>query len=529
MGCTSSTEVTHHHFPNAPKQLLEPIDEAGKNINMNTNSPDEKKIEKDKTDKTDKPNKHRRKISLENGGRKRAYSAPFSRQLESADQKTDQKIHSNDPSQMGDVEQYIQPHNRNDEHCSIMSSLRNYSKNHINPKLARLFSDRHVNFVLFEQFMNLWIEPMAVIDVMNTVIYANEALTTIFGSKQLTGQKIDNLFPLLKVDFTKAISATGIIFNHYFEVKDSDKKEIEMKYYEMSYARLDHRKENDACEYCVRITDITDKVISEKQRQKLLQLMNPNTLRFKKGTVTSREHHPSVSIGWLDIKGFSTKVCDPTYEEEEYKKHEAWVEEMDSLIDKMNITMIQYTGDGYILGYGLLEDEKNDPSILVKFMDRAINVSMMKFNYELRCSVHTGEIKTKFIHNHFICTHKTVIIAKRLEETCLPGYIHVSKAVIDLIENPSKYLIVKRLGQDIFVPYVIGPNPIVSVPVSVVSNAIVTNVNVPVPVSVVSNAIVTNVNVPGMLNGNATEPSTALQLKGVGPMETFFIAPVPDL
>jgi len=187
------------------------------------------------------------------------------------------------------------------------------------------------------------------------------------------------------------------------------------------------------------------KKLAEEQKKSENLLLNilPKDIadRLKSGETNIATKHKGVSILFADIVDF-------TPQSKKLKPNELVVilnkifSSFDDLSSKFDIEKIKTIGDSYFAVGGLKEDSTNSAKNLINMAKEMIkeisnlNIETEKMNIQVRIGIHCGDVVTGVIGKHkfaYDLWGSAVNIASRMESTSLPGKIHVSEEVKNLL------------------------------------------------------------------------------------------------
>lgn len=167
--------------------------------------------------------------------------------------------------------------------------------------------------------------------------------------------------------------------------------------------------------------------------------------------VTHFVTHSNTCIIFCDIVGFSIYCKNNTPNKIGEMLHEIF-SIIDNCIDEYQLEKIRTIGDGYIITSGVFNKYiiSNKPLIFAK---KVIN-ECIKLDIKIRIGIHLGNIVSGIVgqkSNQFDIYGHDVNIAARLEQTCTPGYIHVSEqlfdSLVDIVEYDKKITEMKNMGE----------------------------------------------------------------------------------
>jgi len=152
--------------------------------------------------------------------------------------------------------------------------------------------------------------------------------------------------------------------------------------------------------------------------------------------------HDDVGIMFCDIVGFSTFCKIHTPHEIGDMLHKVFTI-LDDSVELYHLEKIRTIGDGYLITSGVFggySKHKNTTPVTNEPLLFAIKVSNEcdKLDITLRIGIHLGNIISGIVgqkSNQFDLFGHDVNIAARLEQTCVPGHIHISDQFYDIVED----------------------------------------------------------------------------------------------
>lgn len=188
----------------------------------------------------------------------------------------------------------------------------------------------------------------------------------------------------------------------------------------------------------------------EKEREKsneLLRNILPDEMAEElrdKGHVMAKKHR-NVTVLFSDFKGF-TKYGEQLEPEELVKTIDMYFTEFDNIMDKYDIEKIKTIGDSYMCASGLPIPREDHAKVMVlaaqEMLAHVEKVKEVHFvnepRFDIRIGIHSGPVvagvvgQKKFAYDIW---GDTVNVAARLESTCEPGRINISKTTYELVKN----------------------------------------------------------------------------------------------
>jgi adenylate cyclase len=189
------------------------------------------------------------------------------------------------------------------------------------------------------------------------------------------------------------------------------------------------------------------KIEIEEERFKsesLLLNILPFTIayRIKLGETSIAEHYSSVCVLFSDVVGF-TDLSQTISPQELVAILDRIFTAFDNIAEELKLEKIKTIGDAYMVVGGVPEVMADSAFRVVAMalrMRTALTQLNSKYstNLQIRIGLHTGEVvagvigKKKFAYDLW---GDTVNIASRMESYGLPGEIHISRAVYDIIKD----------------------------------------------------------------------------------------------
>lgn len=203
------------------------------------------------------------------------------------------------------------------------------------------------------------------------------------------------------------------------------------------------------------VDERTTELEAEKQKSEslLLNILPRQTAEELKTTGKAKaRRHENVTVLYADFKDFS-KISAQLSPEELIKEIDHCFRAFDDIVHHHNLEKIKTVGDAYICAGGLKlgDTPLPDPSdtacrTILAAMDMQTFLheraqqrkKLNKVFFEARIGIHVGPLVAGVVGSRkfaFDIWGDTVNIAQRLETTCLPGHINISKEVHDLVKD----------------------------------------------------------------------------------------------
>jgi guanylate cyclase len=201
--------------------------------------------------------------------------------------------------------------------------------------------------------------------------------------------------------------------------------------------------------------------VEQDRSESLLLNVLPREIaaRLKSGERIIADHHPSVSILFADLVGFTplTNVLSPN---EMVELLNEIYSQFDSLIEKHGVEKIRTIGDSYMIAAGLPRRRADHAQVLARLaleMNSYISslAPVADRRLAFRIGINSGPVIAGVIgHKKFAYDvwGDTVNTASRMESQGVPGRIQITQATYDLLKNDfvcesNGPVIVKGKGQ----------------------------------------------------------------------------------
>lgn len=189
-------------------------------------------------------------------------------------------------------------------------------------------------------------------------------------------------------------------------------------------------------------------VMEEEKTEKLLLNILPKNVanELKEGKIIAQKF-PNVSVLFTDIVGF-TKIADTLNPEDVVNMLNDLTSRFDERAQREGIEKIKTIGDSYMAATGLSDNPADDSVLKLIRFAQGILVDLSDFNrdskvkLEIRIGINNGNLvagvigKTKFIYDVW---GDTVNVASRMQQTGIPGKIHVTQNTYKLTKEEIKY------------------------------------------------------------------------------------------
>lgn len=329
----------------------------------------------------------------------------------------------------------------------------------------------------YDDILGIFPDGAVVLDSGSKILYANEMMIDIIDDKELVGKRLDRVFPSLPLD------SLGLPAVHLCDPEGTRVHEYKLTlpggrnlYLELrcmkfrppprvrlptsvvasvvtsvaSSASVSEVESEPDVNRLLWVRNVTDKTLSDQlaykeQREKnaLLEKYLPDKeirRRYLAGERNFEASHASATVGFFDIVRFTDMVNQSPVGTSRILK--GLYREMDTIIKRLGITKIDTAGDNYFVASGVSSDEK-DPSAdkVLDFMTQAISFARYELkDVSLRCGVAMGPVTTEVLGDiapKFAVIGPATVLATRLEGTCEPNQIHISREVYEAIEGIS--------------------------------------------------------------------------------------------
>ena len=180
--------------------------------------------------------------------------------------------------------------------------------------------------------------------------------------------------------------------------------------------------------------------VERQKSDNLLLNILPRSIakRLKDGEATIADKHPSVSVLFADIVGF-TQLSERVSPEELVIQLNELFSGLDEIADAFGLEKIKTIGDAYMISGGISGDELSHQEAIARFalatVDHVARYSDSKeLSLQIRIGIHTGPVvagvigKRKFAYDLW---GDTVNVASRMESSGVVGRIQVTPSVVE--------------------------------------------------------------------------------------------------
>ncbi len=203
------------------------------------------------------------------------------------------------------------------------------------------------------------------------------------------------------------------------------------------------------------VDERTTELEAEKQKSEslLLNILPRQTAEELKATGMARARlHENVTVLFADFKDFS-KISNQLSPEELVKEIDFCFRGFDEIVDRHQLEKIKTVGDAYLCAGGLRLGDLPPPDprekacqtilaamdMLAFLQERARHRKAQGLPwFEARIGIHIGPVVAGVVGSRkfaFDIWGDTVNVAQRLEATCLPGHINISREVYEMVKD----------------------------------------------------------------------------------------------
>jgi class 3 adenylate cyclase/PAS domain-containing protein len=299
----------------------------------------------------------------------------------------------------------------------------------------------------WDQMFGFFTDGVVIINNLGTIQYANETTHEMFEFDSLDSRDIRLLIPDNRNNFRNIpvlkTSDDNREIKHYREYQTQTRLGNTI-YVQFSFGKYQINPLDKYYGFLITFRNITDnklleqKWLQEFQRNEALisSLLPPKiVMRIRNGEENIHDKHACVSVGFCDIKQFTT-LCNQKSTEEIIEMLNTLFTKFDQIAKIHNVTKIETIGDCYMIACGLF-GENTHAERAIWFMHDAIKFAL-SIGIEMRAGIDSGPVSSGVIGvdlPHFSLFGRTVNRASRMESNGTPGKIHVTQEVVNIIDK----------------------------------------------------------------------------------------------